>query len=389
MDTNLKTLIDNYGRACRRDGNPAWESDEGVALLAYAQTLAPSSTPDPKSTNDLAAARRARDGFEEEARILHARLAEAHADNDLLRQRVDRNAWIFQGGADDLESLANGTAVVIHADALRGLLAKAAADAACVVPAEVIGWRDAYRRFLDASATYNERLNYITKHCPFGTHPEAEEAALQAAQRKANAAVMPMLDALSTAIAPPEAEARAMIHETYTGQNGWLTVPEEEYERTKHKYDHRVRYARPDEAAAYGLPDIAEFDLLVDDYQCEQKDGNEDTRAAARIALNSAYRKALNLATGTGARSFTRGLATGLSQAASLVETTREVSSIVGGEEQQCLLPRNDPGDRTGKTWVRGIRDLIPAGSLPRDTAACAADHGGTVDAANQVAMGA
>ncbi len=29
---SLRTLIDNYGRACRRDGNPAWESDEGRAL---------------------------------------------------------------------------------------------------------------------------------------------------------------------------------------------------------------------------------------------------------------------------------------------------------------------------------------------------------------------
>lgn len=28
----LRTLIDSYRRACRRDGNPAWESDEGRAL---------------------------------------------------------------------------------------------------------------------------------------------------------------------------------------------------------------------------------------------------------------------------------------------------------------------------------------------------------------------
>lgn len=35
VDDALKSLIDNYGRACRRDGNPAWESDEGKALAAY------------------------------------------------------------------------------------------------------------------------------------------------------------------------------------------------------------------------------------------------------------------------------------------------------------------------------------------------------------------
>ena len=31
---DLLALINSYGRACRRDGNPAWESDEGVALKA-------------------------------------------------------------------------------------------------------------------------------------------------------------------------------------------------------------------------------------------------------------------------------------------------------------------------------------------------------------------
>lgn len=29
---NIKELINDYGRACVRDGNPAWESDEGIAL---------------------------------------------------------------------------------------------------------------------------------------------------------------------------------------------------------------------------------------------------------------------------------------------------------------------------------------------------------------------
>jgi hypothetical protein len=40
-------------------------------------------------------------------------------------------------------------------------------------------------------------------------------------------------------------------------------------------------------------PDIAEFSELIDSYQCAQKDGNHDERAAARIALMSAYRAAL------------------------------------------------------------------------------------------------
>jgi hypothetical protein len=34
VSEELKRLIDNYGRACRRDGNPAWESEEGQVLAA-------------------------------------------------------------------------------------------------------------------------------------------------------------------------------------------------------------------------------------------------------------------------------------------------------------------------------------------------------------------
>ncbi|WP_242460842.1 hypothetical protein [Burkholderia cenocepacia] len=49
---------------------------------------------------------------------------------------------------------------------------------------------------------------------------------------------------------------RAPIYETYTGQNGWLEVSQEEYERTKDMYEHRIRYAQPeppvaDERAAF------------------------------------------------------------------------------------------------------------------------------------------
>jgi hypothetical protein len=36
---SLRGLIDAYGRACRRDGNPAWESDEGKALAAELEQI--------------------------------------------------------------------------------------------------------------------------------------------------------------------------------------------------------------------------------------------------------------------------------------------------------------------------------------------------------------
>ncbi|MGF6440747.1 hypothetical protein [Paraburkholderia youngii] len=441
MDPKLETLINDYGRACRRDGNPAWRSDEGIALRQFltsddatpvatvhacddeislstttaqrkrlaalhgaplyaglaeavsspmaahpstterpalaADSVAPATAqPDAALENELRFLRRARDGWQDEARILQRRLSEALADNDLLRQRVDRTAWIFQGdGEDHLESLANDTAVVIHAGYLRTLLANERAAAASVVPREVVEWRDLYQAYLHASDAYNARLEFLTKNLPFGAHDDAAQEAMNVAQRKAHAAFKPMLDALTGAVAAPDDEERVLIHETYTGQNGWLRVSAQEYKDAEDKYERRVRYAQADEAAAYGLPDIGEFDLLVDDYQCAQKDGTPDTRAAARIALNAAYRKALKLATGHPGHAFTRGLASGLDRAATVIETTRESSTIVEGEEQRCLRFGKDTDDMSGRTWAGGIRKLIPVGALLPYTTATALAH--------------
>jgi hypothetical protein len=35
--------------------------------------------------------------------------------------------------------------------------------------------------------------------------------------------------------------ATVKVYETYTGQNGWIEVTQEEYDRTKDKYEHRIR----------------------------------------------------------------------------------------------------------------------------------------------------
>jgi hypothetical protein len=37
------------------------------------------------------------------------------------------------------------------------------------------------------------------------------------------------------------AVATVKVYETYTGQNGWIEVTQEEYDRTKDKYEHRIR----------------------------------------------------------------------------------------------------------------------------------------------------
>jgi hypothetical protein len=55
------------------------------------------------------------------------------------------------------------------------------------------------------------------------------------------------------------------IYETYTGQNGWLAVSKDEYERTKDKYEHRIRYTAPPaastEAAGEPIPGSPAFAL--------------------------------------------------------------------------------------------------------------------------------
>jgi hypothetical protein len=38
-----------------------------------------------------------------------------------------------------------------------------------------------------------------------------------------------------------EAVATVKVYETYTGQDGWIEVTQEEYDRTKDKYEHRIR----------------------------------------------------------------------------------------------------------------------------------------------------
>jgi hypothetical protein len=42
------------------------------------------------------------------------------------------------------------------------------------------------------------------------------------------------------------------VYETYSGQNGWLEVSQDEYDRTKHNYSHRIRRVPVDEVADKG-----------------------------------------------------------------------------------------------------------------------------------------
>jgi hypothetical protein len=42
------------------------------------------------------------------------------------------------------------------------------------------------------------------------------------------------------------------VYETFSGQNGWVEVSQEEYDRTKHNYSHRIRRVPVDEVADKG-----------------------------------------------------------------------------------------------------------------------------------------
>jgi hypothetical protein len=62
------------------------------------------------------------------------------------------------------------------------------------------------------------------------------------AREYARAALATTEAPMTDAIAPTEGAVETVkIYETYSGQNGWLEVSQEEYDRTKDKYEHRIR----------------------------------------------------------------------------------------------------------------------------------------------------
>ncbi|WP_286962733.1 hypothetical protein, partial [Cupriavidus sp. UBA2534] len=103
---------------------------------------------------------------------------------------------------------------------------------------------------------------------------------------------------------------------------------------------------------------------------CEHTDSS---RTWAESIVNNAVRKTRLLAAprqpgemgaGVNARNA------GLEEAARLIETTRETTTIEGGgETKRHLTLRKSSGDLTGMTWVAGIRALMtaPAASAQQD----------------------
>jgi hypothetical protein len=72
-----------------------------------------------------------------------------------------------------------------------------------------------------------------------------------------------------------EAVATVKVYETYTGQNGWIEVTQEEYDRTKDKYEHRIRRVSAPPAQT-ALTDAAR-DVLAE--RCRQVEAEGFTTA--------------------------------------------------------------------------------------------------------------
>lgn len=69
-------------------------------------------------------------------------------------------------------------------------------------------------------------------------------------EQEANTPLIRVIEAAaSSRVIADTAPKSLFIFETYTGQNGWLEVSADEFERTKHKYEHRIR-RRPEEVIA-------------------------------------------------------------------------------------------------------------------------------------------
>jgi hypothetical protein len=71
------------------------------------------------------------------------------------------------------------------------------------------------------------------------------------------------------------AVATVKVYETYTGQNGWIEVTQEEYDRTKDKYEHRIRRVSAPPAQT-ALTDAAR-DVLAE--RCRQVEAEGFTTA--------------------------------------------------------------------------------------------------------------
>jgi hypothetical protein len=111
-----------------------------------------------------------------------------------------------------------------------------AAPQAPSAPAVDAGARDERAAF---EAWANTKSMDLT---PFGTTFDSDFTSNVWDGWQARAALATTEAPMTDAIAPTEGAVETVkIYETYSGQNGWLEVSQEEYDRTKDKYEHRIR----------------------------------------------------------------------------------------------------------------------------------------------------
>ena len=189
---HLKTLIDAYGQACRRDGSPAWESAEGKALAhALAAPALPHAAPMPDVSpyvHLLMDKYHMRDGdylyrlMREYGQACRKQAIEAPplaapVTDDMLQAGIKA---LLKCAASDLESLSPSMHETYAADVTRVYTAMAAGRAAGVDPAVpvpswisvnerlpeigrtpvlvTVAWRKYYENE-DGSPTYSEGID--------------------------------------------------------------------------------------------------------------------------------------------------------------------------------------------------------------------------------------
>lgn len=85
-----------------------------------------------------------------------------------------------------------------------------------------------------------------------------------------------------------ETATTVKIYETYTGQNGWLEVTQEEYDRTKDKYEHRIR--RVPAPSAMALDDErAAFEAALPKISPHRENGYDLTRSGPNLSGDDYY----------------------------------------------------------------------------------------------------
>jgi hypothetical protein len=174
-----------------------------------------------------------------------------------------------------------------------------------------------------------------------------------------------------------EAVATVKVYETYTGQDGWIEVTQEEYDRTKDKYEHRIRRV-PAPPAQTALTDDGECRSCVngkcvtgDECVILGRDGRDASASAnVRPSVEHDDRAILEEAAVLCfemSQKYPMETMGALQEAAGIIRTRLRKGSLKVALEyiehgRLTTAPAAQPGQSANVSWIDLYDDLVKAG---------------------------